>query len=77
MIEKKSIEGEDDAGYSVPFGTFTWTRWLEMQAQTIQYFSRFQRAIEHERIQEATEIALEMHEIALEWLKEACSWIRE
>jgi hypothetical protein len=70
------IDGDDD-GYDVPFATFTWITWQEMQAQTLQRFTRFQRAIERKRLQEAAEIAMEMQEMALLWQKEASAWMRE
>ncbi len=83
MIENKvqlshiPIDGEDDNGYDVPFGTFTWARWQEMQVETMQRFTRFQRAIERKRLQETAQIAIEMHEMALEWMKEVSEWIGE
>ncbi|HET9920684.1 MAG TPA: hypothetical protein VFQ30_12625 [Ktedonobacteraceae bacterium] len=69
------VDGEDDNGYDVPFGTFTWARWQEMQAQTLQRFTRFQRAIERKKPHEAALIALELQEMAAQWLKEACCWM--
>ena len=67
------IEEEDD-GYDVPFAMFTWKQWQEMQAQTMQNFTRFQRAIEHRQARLAMQIALQMQQIASEWIKEASSW---
>ena len=70
-----SCEVKEDNGYDVPFAMFTWTRWCEMQAQTMQRFARFQRAIEHKQARLALQIALEMQQMTIEWLKEAGSWI--
>ena len=70
-----SREVKEDNGYDVPFAMFTWARWCEMQAQTMQRFARFQRAIEHKQARLALQIALEMQQMTIEWLKEAGSWI--
>jgi hypothetical protein len=64
-------------GYDVPFGTFTWAQWQVMQAETMQRFTRFQRAIERKEAHDAMKIALEMQEMTLLWLKEACAWVDE
>lgn len=66
---------EEDEGYDVPFALFNWRQWQDMQAQTMQRFTRFQRAIEHRQAQLAMQIALEMQQMTNEWLKEAASWI--
>src|SRR5258706_14856811 len=70
-----SCEVKENNGYDVPLATFTWTHWCEMQAQTMQRFARFQRAIEHKQARLALQIALEMQQMTIEWLKEAGSWI--
>jgi len=82
MVEKVSRKAEALAiyledNYNVPFGIFTWQQWLQMQAQTMQRFIRFQRAIERKEAHEATMVALEMQEMTLFWLKEACAWVSE
>ena len=64
-------------GYNVPFGTFTWQQWQQMQAETMQRFTQFQRAVERKEADEALKIALKMQEMTLLWLKEACTWIDE
>lgn len=66
---------EEEDGYDAPFATFTWQRWLEMQAQVSQNFSRFLRAIENRRIDIALLEGLEMQEVSTQLLLEACSWI--
>src|SRR6266702_4152173 len=37
---------EEEMGFDVPFSTFTWVRWLEMQVVMVHGFARFQRAVE-------------------------------
>ncbi len=64
---------DDGDGYNVPFGTFTWAQWQEMQAQTMQRFTRFQRAIDHNKPATALKIATEMQEMTILWFKEAIS----
>ncbi|HEU5384198.1 MAG TPA: hypothetical protein VFV38_53070 [Ktedonobacteraceae bacterium] len=71
---RRSVLAEED-GYDVPFSTFTWRHWLEMQAQANQSFSRFLRAIENQRIDVALLVGLEIQEIATRMLVEACTWI--
>jgi hypothetical protein len=66
---------EEDQGFDAPFATFTWARWQEMQAQTVQGFTRFQRAIDQRQPQVASLIALEMQQIVMELQKEVCTWI--
>src|SRR5260221_14627389 len=68
-----SCEVKEDSGYDVPFAMFTWARWCEMQAQTMQRFGRFQRAIEHKQPRLAVQIQLERQQMTIEWLKEADS----
>jgi hypothetical protein len=75
ITENNLFGEEEDNGYDVPFSMFTWATWLEMQAQTLQRFARFQRAIERRHTQEAAAVALEMQEMVLEWQKEAACWI--
>jgi hypothetical protein len=48
-----------------------------MQAETMQRFTQFQRAIERKEADEALQIVLKMQEMTLLWLKEACTWIDE
>ena len=84
MGDKASQAADKDAlmeyitdGYNVPFGTFTWQQWQQMQAETMQRFTQFQRAIERKEADEALKIALQMQEMTLSWFKEACAWIDE
>lgn len=62
---------EDSDGYHVPFEVFTWEEWQEMLAQTLQRFTRFQRAIDNNRPLTALQIATEMQEMTILWFKEA------
>lgn len=62
-------------GFDVPFVTFTWAHWQDIQAQAVQNFTRFQRAISQQQPQLAALIALEMLHIAAELQKEAVAWI--
>ena len=64
---------DDSNGYHVPFETFSWLQWQEMQAQTVQRFTRFQRAIDHNKPATALKIATEMQEMTILWFKEAIS----
>jgi hypothetical protein len=84
MVEKTPRAVDKDAlieyitdGYNVPFGTFTWQQLQQMQAETMQRFTQFQRAIERKEVDEALQIVLKMQEMTLLWLKEACTWIDE
>lgn len=70
LIEKLDDDGD---GYNVPFGTFTWASWQEMQSQTLQRFTRFQRAIDHNKPATALKIATEMQDMTILWFKEALS----
>lgn len=63
----------DGDGYHVPFERFTWAQWQEMQAQTMQRFARFQRAVEHNKPATALKIATEMQEMTILWFQEAIS----
>jgi hypothetical protein len=84
MVEKAPQAADKDAlmeyltdGYNVPFGTFTWKQRHQMQAETMQRFTQFQRAIERKEADEALKIVLQMQEMTLLWFKEACTWIDE
>ncbi len=68
-------EFEEDMGYDVPFTSYTWERWQEMQVRALTSFARFQRAIEQRRPQLALAIATEVQEIGLVLQKEASQWI--
>ena len=67
---REAMEPEAD-GYDTPFATFTWRHWMEAQAKINQCFSRFIRAVEHERTDQALMIGLEVQEIATQMLLEA------
>jgi hypothetical protein len=67
---------EEMGGYGEPFNTFTWERWLEMQACTLQCFARFQRAISDGHVNISHNIVREMQEIVLTMQREADDWIR-
>lgn len=43
---QEAFGGGEEQGYDAPFVTFTWAQWLKMQAQMLQGFSRFQRAVD-------------------------------
>ncbi len=74
QAKKEQLINYIEDGYNVPFGTFTWAQW---QAETMQRFTQFQRAIERKEPDEAARIAFKMQEMGVAWLKEACSWIGE
>jgi len=61
----------EEQGYDAPFVTFTWRHWLDLQAQAVQCFSRFVRAVEEKRPDHGMMIGLEMQEIATSMLLEA------
>jgi hypothetical protein len=65
----------EEMGFDAPFATFTWERWLEMQARLVQGLTRFQRAIERREVQVALFVALEMQEVMAEMQKEAYTWV--
>ncbi len=67
----------EDNGYDAPFVTFTWVRWIEMQAQMMQCSLRFQRAIEQRRFKIAMQVYEEMHYILAQWHHEAASWLQD
>ena len=73
IIEACGIQEEQ--GFDAPFVTFTWTHWQDIQAHTVQNFTRFQRAVAQQQPQLAALIALEMLQIAAELQKEAAAWI--
>ena len=75
QAKKEHLINYIEDGYNVPFGTFTWAQWQQMQAETMQRFTQFQRAIERKEPDEAARIAFKMQEMGVAWLKEACSWI--
>jgi len=77
QAKKEHLINYIEDGYNVPFGTFTWAQWQQMQAETMQRFTQFQRAIERKEPDEAARIAFKMQEMGVVWLKEACSWIGE
>jgi protein-disulfide isomerase-like protein with CxxC motif len=66
---------EEEMGYDAPFVTFTWEHWQEIQARTLQNFSRFQRAIDQRQSRLALLIVMEMQAMSTEMQKEACAWI--
>jgi hypothetical protein len=66
---------QEEQGFDVPFVTFTWAHWQDIQAQAVQNFTRFQRAISQQQPQLAALIALEMLHITAELQKEAVAWI--
>ncbi len=70
-----SLEVEEEEGFEDPFASFGWARWLEMQAQTMQRFARFQRAIERRQPKLAMQVVLEMQQMTAEWLREAGEWL--
>lgn len=61
----------EEQGYDAPFATFTWRHWMDLQAQTVQCFSRFVRAVEEHHPDHAIMIGLEMQEVATSMLLEA------
>lgn len=72
---RQMVLAEEEGGYDVPFATFTWQYWQDLQARFLQNMARFQRAIEQRRIDVALFAGLEAQELATDLLKEACSWI--
>src|SRR5258708_10045769 len=64
---------EEEMGFDVPFATFTWKYWLDLQARMNQGYSRYLRAIENRRTDQALLVTLEMMEMAADLLKEAVS----
>lgn len=72
---RQLVLAEEAQGFDVPFATFTWQHWQDLQARFLQNMARFQRAIEQRRIDVALFAGLEVHELAADLLKEACSWV--
>jgi len=66
---------EEEMGFDVPFATFTWKYWLDLQARMNQGYSRYLRAIGNRRTDQALLVTLEMMEMAADLLKEAVSWV--
>lgn len=76
LTEIKRICGiNEDMDFDVPFSTFSWARWQEIQAQMLLGFARFQRAIASRQPQIAAFIALEMQQNVMDLQKEVCSWL--
>src|SRR5713101_2866725 len=46
---KEACGIQEEQGFDAPFVTFTWTHWQDIQAQTVQNFTRFQRAVAHQQ----------------------------
>ncbi len=65
----------EEMGYDVPFVTYTWERWQEMQVRAILTFTRFQRAVEEREAKQAFAIAMELQEVSTAMQKEAAIWI--
>jgi hypothetical protein len=61
----------EEQGYDAPFATFTWRHWMDLQARTVQCFSRFVRAVEERHPDHAIMIGLEIQEVATSLLLEA------
>jgi hypothetical protein len=72
---KEACGIQEEQGFDAPFVTFTWAHWQDIQAQAVQNFTRFQRAISQQQPQLAALIVLEMLHIATELQKEAVAWI--
>ncbi len=72
---KEACGIQEEQGFDAPFVTFTWAHWQDLQAQAVQNFTRFQRAVAQQEPQLAALIALEMLQIAAELQKEAAAWI--
>src|SRR5947209_6851770 len=73
--QESSHDYEEVGGYEDPFATFSWSHWLEQQAQMVQQAVRFQRAIARRQTKLALLIAIEMQELLLEWVREATAWV--
>ncbi len=72
---EQSTKLVEDMGYDVPFISYTWERWQEMQVRTLLSFTSFQRAIEQRQPQLALSIAIEIQEIGIAIQKEVGQWI--
>jgi hypothetical protein len=76
LDQVRKVKGlEEEMGFDVPFATFTWQHWLDLQARMNQGYSRYLRAIEGRRVDIALVVTLEMMEMVADLLKEACSWV--
>ena len=67
----ESVTWPEEQGFDAPFATMTWQRWLHEQAQIVQAFSRFVRAVEQNRADHAMKIGLEVQEFAARMMLEA------
>ena len=76
LAEKATMLGiEEERGYDVPFATFRWEQWLEMQAIMALRFTRFQRAIHYKQAKIALLIAQEVIAAGMDLLDEASAWV--
>jgi hypothetical protein len=57
----------ENLGLNAPFQTFSWVDWLQMQTNIICALSRFQRAIEHGKVDVAHLSVIDIYQ-ALEFL---------
>jgi hypothetical protein len=48
---KEACSIQEEQGFDAPFVTFTWAHWQDLQAQTVQNFTRFQRAVAQQQPQ--------------------------
>lgn len=71
VMSLEDVRNPEDDGYDAPFMTFTWQHWMETQARVHQCFSRFVRAIENQRVDQAIMLGLEVQEIGSKMLLEA------
>ena len=69
---KEACGIQEEQGFDAPFVTFTWAHWQDIQAQAVQNFTRFQRAISQQQPQLAALIALVMLQIAAELQEGSC-----
>ncbi len=74
---EQNVQPQEDMGYDVPFVSYTWGHWQEMQARTLLSFTRFQRAIEQRHFQLALSIVEEIQEVSIAMQKEVGMWIGE
>src|SRR5258708_12493756 len=71
-LRTHSEDIEQVDGYDDPFATIRWPRWLEMQALTLQRFSRFERAVAPRHPKLPMLIAVHIQQMALQCQKQAC-----
>lgn len=71
VMTLEDVRCAEEEGYEAPFATFTWKHWLDTQARVHQCFSRFVRAVENQRIEQALMIGMEVQEIGSKMLLEA------